>query len=155
MSYDIKLVDPETRESVGAPHHSEGGTYAIDGVSVAELNITYNYGECYRLCNFSLRDLYSKKAKDTISELERVISCLGVKQYTRDYWAPTPGNAGYACSILLAWARQHPEAVWEGDKYHVIPMDTTAGRLVRPAGAHKRQHNSACCRRLWQDHISW
>src|SRR4029077_6146288 len=29
-----------------------------------------------------------------------------------DYWAPTDGNAGYAASILLGWAKQHPEATW-------------------------------------------
>ena len=115
MSYDIQLIDQKTRQSAEVPHHSEGGTYIVDGVAVAELNITYNYSECYHLCNFGIRDLYGKKAKETISELERVISYLGSKQYNHDYWAPTPGNAGYACSILLAWARQHPDAIWEGD----------------------------------------
>lgn len=32
---------------------------------------------------------------------------------TGGYWKATPGNAGYAASILLAWARQYPQGVWE------------------------------------------
>ena len=31
------------------------------------------------------------------------------------YWMSTPGNAGYALSILLSWAKQHPEATWKWD----------------------------------------
>jgi hypothetical protein len=28
------------------------------------------------------------------------------------YWKPTPGNAGDALNVLLAWARQHPDATF-------------------------------------------
>lgn len=40
------------------------------------------------------------------------------KGYIHDggpYWRPTAGNAGYALNILLQWALQHPDAIWEGD----------------------------------------
>ena len=30
----------------------------------------------------------------------------------RDYWAPTPGNAGDALNILLEWAREFPKGVF-------------------------------------------
>jgi len=44
--------------------------------------------------------------------LKRVVDKLGVKRF-ENYWAPTPGNAGYAASILLRWAKQYPDYVWE------------------------------------------
>ncbi len=115
MSYDIKLLDQRTQRPVEVPVFMEGGTHPIGGSITAELNITYNYGECYSLCKFSIRDLYGKTGKDTEEELLRVVSFLGTRQFRENYWVPTPGNAGHACSILLAWAREHPDAVWEGD----------------------------------------
>ena len=51
-------------------------------------------------------------AKDTIAALESAVNKLGTKT-SSDYWKPTKGNAGYALSILLSWARQYPEAVWD------------------------------------------
>ncbi|MDE2102426.1 MAG: hypothetical protein KGL39_34590 [Patescibacteria group bacterium] len=39
----------------------------------------------------------------------------GVVEDGGGYWKPTPGNAGYALSILLSWAIQHPNGVWQGD----------------------------------------
>ena len=85
--------------------------------------------------------LYGKRAKDTIERLEKAVELLSTDQYVRtvdncvkcgfrtgvgkgladpysdenrrrDYWAPTPGNAGYALNILLGWAREHPEGEW-------------------------------------------
>ena len=115
MSYDISLVDLKTRQPVEVKHHIEGGTHIIGGTTKADLNITYNYGECYNLCQFTIRDLYGKTGKETEAKLAEVVEFLGIRQFSNNYWAPTPGNAGYACSILLAWAREHPDAVWEGD----------------------------------------
>lgn len=115
MSYVIKLIDQETGQPAEVPCHKEGGIYPQEGGFEAELNITYNYSECYSLCQFNIRDLYGKTAKDTEEKLAQVVDFLGTHQYRNSYWAPTPGNAGHACSILLAWARQHPNAVWEGD----------------------------------------
>jgi len=40
------------------------------------------------------------------------VGTLGT-EHCGDYWADTLGNAGFALSLLLAWARDHPTAVWE------------------------------------------
>jgi hypothetical protein len=97
--------------TVKVARHAEGGTYALGGLPEAELNVTYNYSGSYRQADFSLRDLHDKKAADTVSKLESVVSQLGTERDS-DYWAATDGNAGYAASILLGWAKQHPEATW-------------------------------------------
>ena len=55
--------------------------------------------------------MHKKTARDTTARLERAVETLGT-QRDDDYWKPTPGNAGYALSILLKWARQHPNGVW-------------------------------------------
>lgn len=97
--------------------HEEGGTFAIGGLPEASLNITYNYSWFFHKCldeEKGLRWLYGQRAGDTIERLVKAVEELGTQQY-KDYWAPTPGNAGHALSILLKWAREHPEAVWEGD----------------------------------------
>jgi hypothetical protein len=110
MSYWVYLSG-ENGAAVEVERHSEGGTFAVGGNDKAELNVTYNYAKCYGLADFSLRDLNGMKGKDAIALLERVATFLGTERYD-DYWAPTPGNAGFALSILLGWARQHPDAVF-------------------------------------------
>lgn len=115
MSYDIRLMDGDKPAKVDA--HREGGTYALHGRAHAELNITYNYSYFFRHeldKENGIRWLYGKRAVETIPALERAVKTLGVHRHD-DYWAPTPGNAGYALSILLAWAKKWPEAVWAGD----------------------------------------
>ena len=47
-------------------------------------------------------------------ELSSAIAA-GIVYDTGGYWASTEGNAGYALSILLGWARMHPDAIWSGD----------------------------------------
>jgi hypothetical protein len=98
---------------VGVDTHAEGGTYALGGTSSAELNITYNYAPQFKTVfgDAGIRDLHNKVARDTISALEIGVSRLGT-QRSADYWENTPGNAGYVLSVLLAWAKQHPNAVF-------------------------------------------
>ena len=50
MSYDIRLTDPVTGETLqlDSPHEMRGGTYQHGGTADAWLNITYNYGPIYR-----------------------------------------------------------------------------------------------------------
>ena len=120
MSWDIDLLDEQGAVIELPESHEEGGTCALGGTNSASLNVTYNYQEAYRLCPgfdgkdvFFPRDLKGRKAKDTVEVLQAVVDRLGTKQYKADYWAPTPGNAGYAMETLLSWARQFPEAVWD------------------------------------------
>lgn len=49
MSYDIRILDPVTREPVllEQTHFIHGGTYAENGTNELWLNITYNYAPFY------------------------------------------------------------------------------------------------------------
>ena len=116
MSYNIELCNKDGKP-VEVETFIEGGTLRVGGSFVAELNITYNYSWFYT--HFLDEEegigwLYGKKAKDTLNRLEKAVEELGTDQFT-DYWAPTPGNAGYALNILLTWAKANPNAIWQGD----------------------------------------
>ncbi len=107
MSWWVYLCDKDSR-AMTVDLHQDGGSYVLGGTDEAELNVTYNYGK-----HFAFRDeLHGKVAKDTIPILKAAVQRLGTVR-DPDYWEPTPGNAGYACAILLRWAVQHPDAVWE------------------------------------------
>jgi hypothetical protein len=91
--------------------HCDGGTYNVFGSIAAELSITSNYNVIYlEIAKITLKEMLDgRKAVDVIPILEDTINKLGIEQDT-NYWKPTPGNAGYALSILLKWAKQHPNA---------------------------------------------
>lgn len=118
MSYDISLVDlnsdpigddDETpyHKPLTVDRHCEGGTYVLGGMTDADLNTTYNYGRY-----FNFRGLHGRTGRETIKEMAVAVETLGTER-DDNYWASTPGNAGYAVSILLRWARQHPDGVWQ------------------------------------------
>lgn len=125
MSWDISLQD-ENGNIPDVELFCEGGTQPVGGSTKAELNVTYNYSDVIHVANiptdlplewtggrgrFYINALDGQKAKYTIATLEAAVNILGVNKYT-DYWAPTPGNAGYALNILLGWAKQYPDHVW-------------------------------------------
>ena len=113
MSWWVSLND-ENGSPVTVDSFEDGGTYALGGSSEADLNITYNYSPHYYRHldeDEGLMWLRGKKAADTIERLETAIAALGTER-DKDYWKATPGNAGYALSILLKWARQYPDAVF-------------------------------------------
>lgn len=113
MSFDVTLK--KDGSPVQIPNHSEGGTHVLGGTTDAELNVTYNYsGHFFRELHngLGLRWLDKKKAVDCVERLSKAIAALGVERDS-DYWADTPGNAGFALSILLQWAQLHPDAVFE------------------------------------------
>lgn len=113
MSWWVSLEENDKSVKVG--HFTAGGTHPIGGTDEAELNITYNYSEFYYAYldkKLGLEWLHQKQTKDCIERLEKTVKELGTKQ-NEDYWNPTKGNAGYALSILLKWARKHPEAKFE------------------------------------------
>ena len=114
MSWDVSL------ERAGPVERREdGGTYVLGGTTEADLNVTYNYGGEFRSAwpekiegsNALGKMLDGRKALDTIPLMEQAIVTLTTDR-DGDYWAPTPGNAGYALSILLGWARQYPKGTW-------------------------------------------
>ena len=116
MSYDVYLRN-NTGEPVIVSSHQEGGTFVLGEDDHAHLNITYNYSNFFYKeldKKKGLRWLYGKKGKNCIKRLEKAIKNLGTVRYP-NYWKSTPGNAGYALSILLKWAKDNPEAVFDGD----------------------------------------
>ena len=120
MSYCVRLTD--NGSNVQVPEHSSGAVFPYGGTTEAIINITYNYGVVYRIIDvsfpgqvipsyFTIKSLNNRKAKETIEVLSYMVSKLGTTEY-KDYWAPTPGNAGIALNILLNWAGLHPDATW-------------------------------------------
>ena len=117
MSYDIYLEYPNEQAAAPVPRHAEGGTYTMGGASSAHLNVTYNYGKFYYEYidpDEGIRWLYGKTGAETTGILEQAVEALGTVR-DGNYWAATEGNAGFALSILLSWARLHPDAAWSGD----------------------------------------
>ena len=108
MSYDVYLLKNKEGEPLKVPRFEEGGTYAVGGINEAHLNVTYNYSKLFSVSE----ELDGKTAEDTIPILEKAVFKFGTVR-TKDYWEPSPGNVGYACNILLGWARLYPDAIWE------------------------------------------
>lgn len=116
MSYSIKLVD-SNGITVPVERHSEGANQVIGGSTAAEIDITYNYSwYFYRHLDAELgiRWLYDKRAGRCVIVLNAAIVALGTEQ-DGDYWCKSPGNAGYALSVLRRWAIDNPDAMFRGD----------------------------------------
>ena len=114
MSHDVILVDTDgvlvSRERI-----AEGGTYVSGGTNECVLNITYNYSPLFYEVfpnDEGLKWLYGKTGKESIPVLEKAVERLGTKR-NNDYWKATMGNAGHSLSILLSWAREHPQGKWQ------------------------------------------
>ena len=112
MSWDVMLED-EAGKPVAVDKFAEGGTYPVGGTEYAALNVTYKYGRSFRtaLNPAGLAWLGGKLAGDVIADLERAVASLGTER-DPDYWADSPGNAGFALSILLRWAKANPQATF-------------------------------------------
>lgn len=145
MSYDIRLLDPVTKETIqfDHPHFMRGGTYAIDGTTEAWLNITYNYSDWYYepgvFPSFpddrfyhgrsGIRAIYGMSGAESIPVLKHAISVLEgmdkdlseweIKRYkgrgVDDYWIPTRQNAIRPLYQLMALAEMRPEGIFDGD----------------------------------------
>jgi hypothetical protein len=118
MSYDIRLTDPVTEETLhaDAPHQIAGGTLTVGGTTELWLNITYNYGMIFRrvLGEDSIRALYGKTGAEALPMLEQAISQLG-DDVSDDYWEATEGNAKRALLGIKAFAQIRPDGVFQGD----------------------------------------
>jgi hypothetical protein len=112
VSYWISLEDA-SGETFTTERHTDGGTYQAGGTTETTLNVTYNYGRLFCEAGLaeSLRTLNEMTGEAAISLLEPAVAHLGTER-AGDYWAATPGNAGYALSIILGWAREHPAGVF-------------------------------------------
>ena len=140
MSYDIRLIDPVTKETINfdTPHQMTGGTYAVGGTTEAWLNITFNYVRWYYKDgvfpdkgedNSGIRSIYGMPGADSIPVLEHAIETLEnmdedltdeeIREYEEGhavgYWLPTRANAIKPLYQLLAMAKMRPDAEWDGD----------------------------------------
>jgi hypothetical protein len=140
MGYDIALLKDGAPVKVSL--HEEGSNYAIGGNDLAEMTVTYNYQWFfYHFLNHEhgLAWLNGKKAGECIDRLAAAVDDLGDKPHTHKeetphetddtgkikfkdkawmrqnggYWCDTPGNAGHSLAVLLGWAKEHPDAVFE------------------------------------------
>lgn len=118
MSYAISLVDPVTGDTAELDHlhQMKGGTYAIGGTRLAELNVTYNYGGILRrvLGPEGIRTIYGMTGAESIPVLGQAAAQLGCDVHD-DYWQPTEGNVKQALLQLRALAWMRPDCVWQGD----------------------------------------
>jgi len=124
MSYEVILQDVSGVVQVPTHLHvscdtfldhrldSEGRLYP--GSSRAELNITSNYRPIFVELwgKEGIKRLYGKKAHSTIEGLEEAVALLGTER-SDNPWELTRGNVGHVLSILLEWARMHPDATWK------------------------------------------
>jgi hypothetical protein len=118
MSYDIKLLDPITKNVIEFEHghHMRGGTYAVGGSTEAWLNITYNYSPHYykALGVGGIRKIYGMTGAQSIDVLREAIGKLG-DDVKANYWESSEGNAKRPLCQLLALAEQRPDGIWDGD----------------------------------------
>lgn len=118
MSYDIRLKDPVTGETLttDAPHEMRGGMYAMYGTSEMWLNVTYNYADIlYRVMGEKgIREIYGHTGAESLPMLKAAIDRLG-DDVNPDYWASTEGNVKRALCSLKAFAQMRPDGVWDGD----------------------------------------
>lgn len=145
MSYDIRLKDPVTQETLQLEdvHQMKGGMYALGGTKEAWLNITYNYADWYYkpdvfpdygefdsgIRRSGVRSIYGLSGADSIPVLQHAISALESmaediseeerqnceEQGVTGYWMPTRENAIKPLYQLLALAKMRPDGVWDGD----------------------------------------
>lgn len=124
MSYDVCLVDAETKEPIALnpPHYLEQGTYPAGGDTHAHLNITYNYRDWFIKAFESergIRTIYGMTARQSIpvllTALQRLQPDEGLAYPSPAYWEPTEGNAWRAIFNLLILAGQVPNGIWSGD----------------------------------------
>jgi len=118
MSYDLKLKDPLTGETIllAEDHHITGGTYALGGTKEAWINITYNYGGIFRqvLGENGIRTIYGMTGAEALPLLEKAIYQLK-SDMTDNYWDATEGNAKKALLNVAALSALAPQGIWSGD----------------------------------------
>ena len=116
MGYYIQLTD-KSGDPVQVTQHKSGSTYLNGGTTEAEINITYNYAKYFKETidkDNGIRWIYNKTGEMCIPRLHSAVRELGTVT-DEDYWSATPGNVGHILSILLAWAKLHPNAIFMGD----------------------------------------
>lgn len=138
MSWDVCLRKPDGTIAQVPEHTSHGGTHRAELVELptgtrlhpatgnpvvlvaaeqtdAELNVTFNYAEVFRLVMARpFGDLDGMKASEAQGTLDSAVALVGdLWPWSLDYWAPTPGNAAVPLRLMADWGKLHPDATWE------------------------------------------
>ena len=121
MSYDITIVDKDTKESlfVETQHDISGGTYAVGGTKELWMNITYNYAPFFREVfkehgERGIHCLDGMPVAETMSWIDNAIGQLK-EDVTLNYWEPTEGNAKASLICLYRLAELGKDGIWEID----------------------------------------
>lgn len=120
MSVDYRIERDGATAELREPLMHEGGTYVVGGSTIAELNVTYNYGRAFadalRASGYPFDGMVSwldgRPVLDTLPEIEAVTKQLPDAPDPDDYWRGSPGNAGHAAAILLRMGREVPDGTW-------------------------------------------
>lgn len=122
MSYSLRLENDGGIIEFKEPQHEAGGTFAVGGTTLAELNVTYNYAKILKevFGAEGIRRLYGMTAHDSIPLLITVRIMLGNAPASGDYWQANEGNVCQAVRSLHRIAEQaeregHGDAIWQGD----------------------------------------
>ena len=98
MSYWISLRDVSEVVLDTNIVRAEGGTYILEGMSEAELNVTWNYAK-----HFNYQQLGGLTAENALKLLRKAISSLN-DDCDEDYWKPTEGNVKESLVTLAEFA---------------------------------------------------
>lgn len=103
MSYDIRLTNPATGETLVT------GTNTGDGTFEMWVNVTYNHAPAFRRAfgPDGVRTIYGMTGAESILALEHAMARLGDDA--------TDGDAKRVLRALLSLARTRPDGVWDGD----------------------------------------
>ena len=116
MGWSINLMDPGTGEIMKVKSHREGSNICVQGCNLASISVTFNYSWFYYKFfdkKNGLRFINKKTAKECIPLFKKFLKDMGNVAPFENYWAPTPGNAAHIIKVLLEWAKQYPEAIFE------------------------------------------
>lgn len=125
MGCIIELVNPQTGEPVDVPSHNQGYVHPAEPINdgedmaivpqtQAKMVIPTQYLHKYQQ-HLTRRDgllsLDNKWSAENKYVLREGIESLGVDEI-RDVHNVTDGNAGFILSVMLDWATQNPNALW-------------------------------------------
>ena len=120
MTYSVKLKGAGTIKAFGL---SATPTFRLDmhdeieyvQSTEAYLEISYNFSKLfYETLDHEngIHWLNGQKAVDTLTTLLSATLKLGTAA-SSDPFEPVPGNAGFILMVLLSWALQYPQCIWE------------------------------------------
>ncbi len=109
MSFQVALMEPDSAIAATVLRRREGWSTTV-APEPATVEVAYEFGDF-----FAFEALDRKTGRETIDQLRDAVLELGLRQLP-DWTLPSRGNVGVVCAMLLSWACEHPEAVWQVDR---------------------------------------